>query len=183
MNESQFARMRVRFSALVTLGIWGLLAWRHFHGGVPVHHVLHRGDLPGISCWWDGILIPALTWFLVGRARRRLVVDGETPGSPRASRQVLLGWAGALGFGLALAWGTLHDAPAAASAPAILLLLGLCFPIYRAECVLGFVLGMTPAVGSVLPLTFATLMAGAGAVMYLGLRPVLIRAGRWVLGA
>jgi hypothetical protein len=161
----------------VTLAVWGLLAWRHFHGGVPVHHVLRRGDLPGISCWWDGLLAPVLAWFLAGRARGRLQASGDL----RATHPVFLGWAGGLGFGLALGWAALHAPAAAAQAPLVLLLLALLLPIHRAECLLGFVLGMTPAVGSVLPLVFGTLMAGAGAVIHLGVRAGLIRAGRWVL--
>lgn len=182
MNEIQFVRMRRRFSAAVTFGIWGLLGWKHFHGGVPVHHLLHRGDLPGISCWWDGFLLPALAWFLVGRMRPRLVKEGGIPGLDLATIQVLRAWAGALVFGAVLGWSALQASPMAASAPALLLLLGLCFPIYRAECVLGFVVGMTSALGSVLPLIFASLFAGVGAVMYLGVRPFLLRVGRWVLG-
>jgi hypothetical protein len=180
MNESQFPRFRARLVLGTTLAVWALLAWRHVHGGVPVHHVLRRGDLPGISCWWDGILAPALAWFLAGRARKRLAASGS---GLRATDPVVLGWAGGLGFGLALGWAALHAPPVAAQAPLVLLLLALLLPTYRAECVLGFVLGMTPAVGTVLPLVFATLMAAAGAAVHLGARAVVALAVRWYRGA
>jgi len=101
----------------------------------------------------------------------------------RALKGAVLALVVAFLFGLALAWGTLHQAPATASVPSVLLLLAVFFPIYRAECVLGFVLGMTPGVGSVLPLVFAVVMAGAGWVVHRGLAPALLRAARWLLSA
>ncbi|HEY2092410.1 MAG TPA: hypothetical protein VGJ81_11010 [Thermoanaerobaculia bacterium] len=30
------------------------------HGGVPVHPILRRADMPGISNWWGALIIPAL---------------------------------------------------------------------------------------------------------------------------
>lgn len=168
MLPLQFARLRRWVTTLSALAILALLTWKHTHGGVPVHHLLRRGDLPGLSCWWDGLVVPTLTWFLVGRARPRL-----TDTNPQG---VAWGWGGGLLLGAVLAWSATHGGVVAGWAPEALLLMGLAYPIYRAECVLGFVLAMTPAFGAALPLVFAGVMAGAGIVMFRGLRAL----GRWM---
>ena len=76
MNEKSFFKTRLYSTVLVTVAIWALLAWDHFHGGVPSHHILAREDLPEISNWWGGVLLPLLTWFLLYRVEKRLVRNG-----------------------------------------------------------------------------------------------------------
>jgi hypothetical protein len=48
--------------------------------------------------------------------------------------------------------------------------IALFYPVYRAECVLGFVIGMTFFLGAVLPMIAALVFAGIGAALYLGIR-------------
>lgn len=47
--------------------------------GVPAHHLLNNPDLPRISDWFGGLLLPALTWALLGLAGRRLRAT-DSPG-------------------------------------------------------------------------------------------------------
>jgi hypothetical protein len=56
-----------------------------------------------------------------------------------------------------------------------LLLLALLLPVYRAECVLGFVLGMAFVFGVVLPTAVATLIAAFSALIHRAIRPILVR--------
>ena len=58
-----------------------------------------------------------------------------------------------------------------------MLLLALLLPVYRAECVLGFVLGMTFTFGAILPTMVASVIAVFSALVQLCVRPVLM--GRW----
>ena len=51
-------------------------------------------------------------------------------------------------------------------------MLALFVPIYRAECVLGFILAMTVPFGAVLPTVFATVMSLAAVILYQGVRVV-----------
>ena len=103
--------------------------------------------------------------------------DTRSRDNPVAPDKILEHWTGVL-FGLALLYVLYHWRE-----PVNFFLLAVFFPIYRAECVLGFVLGMTPGVGSVLPLVFAVVIAGAGWVVHRGLVPALLRAARWLLSA
>ncbi len=184
MHDLQFSRLRRRFTALVTLLILAALVWKHGHGGVPRHHLLHRADLPAISCWWDAVVLPLLTWGLLGRVRGRLVSSMEEAWTPKRAAPVVLAFAGALLFGVVLSALFMGRQENALSYLVDgLVLLALLFPLYRAECVLGFVLGMTWTFGAVLPTLFACLVALMSVMLYRLIRPLLLRLGHWLLGA
>ena len=55
-----------------------------------------------------------------------------------------------------------------------LLLLSLFLPIYRAEYILGFVIGMTYTFGAVLPTGLGCILAIICAVIYLLVRPIIL---------
>jgi hypothetical protein len=85
-----------------------------------------------------------------------------------------------LGFGCALLYGAALSTvfmmgyeSASTFMFGALIVLGLFRPIHRAECVLGFILGMTYHFGPVLPAVAASVMAALVAVQYHGMRPVL----------
>lgn len=184
MNDQRLLRLRLFISGMVALLVWALLAWDHFHGGVPSHHVLHDAGMPAISNWWGGLLLPAMTWFLIGRIHRRLADPGKENGIAKAYPfAVVAGFAGSLLFGVLLSifFSTGHEAVPSYMVR-ILPLLALLFPIYRAEYVLGFVFGMTFTFGAVLPAGFAALVALVASVLYRFVRPVLLHIGRWAAG-
>jgi len=185
MTGQQFLRMRLRFSGLVAFVIWLVLLWKHFHGGVPKHHLLHNAAMPGISCWWDALVLPALTCLILTRARVRLVHQGEETGGPqKSSRHALLGFAVALLVGVMLSVLFTGGQNSALSYLVDgLFILALFLPIYRAESMLGFVLGMTFTFGAVLPLLFASFVAIVAALLYQYVRPVIVRIGLWVYGS
>jgi hypothetical protein len=54
------------------------------------------------------------------------------------------------------------------------LLLAFFVPVYRAECVLGFVIGMTFSFGAVIPTLVGSVLAILAAVLYLGVRPIIV---------
>jgi hypothetical protein len=176
-------RRRTWITALVTLFIWTLLGWEHFHGGVASHHFLHRADLPAISNWWGGLLLPVLTWFLLGRIHRRSAVHRDgTAGTSRYPRTVVAGFAGALLYGISLSTAFTLDYSAATSLMfQALFLLALFFPIYRAESVLGFVLGMTFTFGAILPTLVGSVVAVIAMLIYRYVRPVLTRFLYWIV--
>lgn len=165
MNKQQLQRRRMYFTALVILYVWGLLAWQYFHGGVPSHHILHRGDLPSISNWWGGLLLPTLTWFLAGRINQRE--------AGKYSKGVILGFFGALLYGIALSASFVYGLEQVGSymAPG-LLFLALFLPIYKSEYFLGFVLGMSYTFGALLPTGFSVIVALIAVVIYNYVRPI-----------
>ncbi|KAF1013328.1 MAG: hypothetical protein GAK31_03477 [Stenotrophomonas maltophilia] len=157
---------------LAVLAAAAHLGWEHTHGGILSHHLLNRADLPTISNAWGLLVLPVLGW-LAGS-----VVARRAAAAPSAARTALAAWAGALAVGAALSVAFVAGSESAASMVFLgVLLTGLVLPVYRAEYLFGFVLGMTFVFGSILPTLFGLLVVGISAAAHLLLRP----AGRWVL--
>lgn len=64
--------LRLIITVSISILIIGLLFWTHFNGGVPSHHILQQKELPAISNWWGGILLPILSWILLGKIKNRI---------------------------------------------------------------------------------------------------------------
>ena len=165
MKVAELLRKRFLLALFVALGIWSLLIYQHFHGGVPSHHLLQRSDLPSVSNWWGGILLPCLTWFLVGRINRR---EGTTN-----SNAVIGCFVGALVYGIALSVSFVNGYEQILSlmGPG-LLVVALFFPIYMAQYFLGFVIGMTYTFGAILPTAFGVVVGLISFVIYNYIRPI-----------
>jgi hypothetical protein len=176
-NVRRISPIRVWLTVAVTLAESAHLAWEHLNGGVVSHHILNRADLPAISNAWGLLLLPALTWFLSGLALRRASASSagkEAISRPTAS--VVAGFACALLLGVLLSVCFTHGFERAASSLFLgMLVLALLLRVYTAECLLGFVLGMTFTFGAVLPTIIGSIIAMGSAAVHLGVRPVLVR--------
>ena len=174
MTKKEFFRTRLFFTGFATIAIGALLIWNNFNGGVPSHYVLADESLPLISNWWGGVLIPTLTWFLTGRIQKRIIRSGNSITS-HTLNQAIYGLFGGLSFGIILAvffsFGN-TDVPGSMSLG--LLALAFFFPIYRAECLLGFVFGMTYTFGAFLPTGIGSILALIGVAIFLLVRPGII---------
>ncbi len=173
MSEKEFFKTSMYFTGAVTLAMWSLLTWNHYHGGIPSHHILARKDLPEISNLWGAVLIPLLTGFLLYRIKKRLVRNaGGKSIATKSVVHVLYGFSGALLFGILLAvFFALGYSDATGYMFYGLFVLAFLFPIYRGECILGFVLGMTFTFGPVLPTGIGSIFALISTVLYLYVRP------------
>ncbi|MET0289082.1 MAG: hypothetical protein ABW178_05600 [Pseudoxanthomonas sp.] len=140
------------------------LGWEHTHGGIQRHHFLNDASMPAISNVWGLVVLPLLGALAGGVVVRRA---DRRAGAIIPAMAGFLGSVGA-GAALAVAFAT-HGEPAATQvALAILIASALC-PVYRAEYLFGFVMGMTFVFGPVLPALVASL-------------PMLISAlSRWVV--
>lgn len=170
---------------IVTLLIWGLLAWNHFHGGVPAHYVLNDKTLPRISNWWGGIWLPLLTWVVLSRVKRRLKRRSAT--GAKTSQHELLPVAGLFTIGLVLGASisvafTYNFKPFLDNSLYLVLLLCLLLPIFFGECILGFVVGMTYTFGAILPTVFILLVGLVGYILFRFVRPLLRRLFRVLRG-
>jgi len=159
---------RIYFTVLVSIAIWILLTWNYFHGGVPAHHLLDRKDLPTITNWWGGILLPLLSWILLYRIHMRLLTTPEKKLSKFLSMKPVI-----YGFTLALLSGILLSVFFSYGFTKIppymmlgIFLLAFFVPVYRAECLLGFVLGMTFTFGAILPTAAGLILVFICAVIY-----------------
>ena len=149
------------------------LAWESINGGVQSHHLLARPDLPAVSNWWGLVLLPLLGWLASRRAVR------ETTSDDRAARRPVLRFMGALLVGLVLSSSFAAGFDSVARVIFLAsLAVGLILPIYRAEYIFGFVLGMSFVVGPVLPTIAALLGAAISAVVHFAVRPGVARLFR-----
>jgi hypothetical protein len=170
MNEKSFFKTRMYITGMVTLGIWSLLAWNYYHGGVPGHHILARKDMPEISNWWGGLLLPLLTWFLGYRIQKRLIKSKST-----AAIDIVYGFFSAMLFGMVLsAFFTFGNTDVPGYMLMALLLISMFLPVYRAECFLGFVIGMAYTFGVAIPILVASIFSTIGVILYLYLRPAVL---------
>lgn len=176
MNEAVLFKTRIYFSGIVTCAIWTLLAWNHYHGGVPSHHILANKDLPEISNWWGGLLLPLLTWFLLYRIQKRIIRHNEENAETSTYyNHILYRFAGSLLFGVLLSvFFTFGYSDVTGYMILGLFPLAMFFPIYRAECLLGFVMGMTFTFGAVLPTGIGCIFASVSAILYLLVRPGIV---------
>ncbi len=176
MNERSFYTGRIYFSLFITIAIWSLLVFYLFHGGVPGHHILANEDLPEISNWWGGLLLPLLAWLLSYRTQKRIFSNSDrNPDPSNQQRSALYGFVGSLIYGILVATSfAFKNTDITGNMMLALLPMALFIPIYRAEYVLGFVIGMTFTFGAVLPTGIACLFAAAGFVIYRYIRQGII---------
>jgi len=175
MNGLPTKRLQIIITVVVLLAEAAHLAWEHFHGGILSHHLLNRSDLPSASNAWGLLLLPVLAWVLSGFALRR-AETGEA-----ARRSVLAGFVAGLAIGGALALAfTFNFGQVASLLFQGLLLLALVFRVYRGECLLGFVLGMTFTFGAVLPTLIGGIIALLSAIAHRIVYPLASRAWLWL---
>ncbi|GAA4355218.1 hypothetical protein GCM10023185_17840 [Hymenobacter saemangeumensis] len=171
-------RLRIGSTLIISVLILGLLLWNHFHGGVPSHHILQQKDLPSISNWWGAIVLPALTWILVGRTIARIEKRGALswPGHKAVLVKPMLLFISGLTLGVLIAIAfTFNYTPFLDNIPYLILLLSLVVPIFFSEFILGFIIGMTYTFGVILPMVFILVLAAIGFAVYTFIRPLLIK--------
>jgi len=139
------------------------LTMEHLGGGVQSHHLLNRADMPAISNWLGLLTLPAIGLALGWRTRR---LGGYT-------RAVWTGLIVAFLYGTAMATGFKLGAMGLTQTLFLgLFAVAILAPVYRAECVAGFVAGMAFTFGGVLPLLVALVFATLSAVVRFGARAV-----------
>ncbi len=183
MTEKSFFIRRLYFTGLVSIGIWALLIWNHYHGGVPSHHLLQQENLPKISNWWGGLLLPLLTFFLTYRIQNRLFRNNDNKSKPlKISIKYTYRFIFALVFGILLSvFFALGHSNLSVYLMYGLFLLALFFPIYRAESFLGFIIGMTFSFGAVLPTIVGAIFVLIGALLYQYVRTGIIFTMRKII--
>lgn len=166
MNEERLSRISAYFISVVTITIWSLLTWQYFNEGVPSHYLFQNPEYPELSNWWGALLLPVLSWFLLGRIKKRII------SSPEESRllltkQVIISLLLSLIYGAILSLTFLYGYAEVSSVlfPGILFF-ALFVRVYREEFILGFILSMSFTFGAVLPTIFAALIALASAIVY-----------------
>ncbi|MDP1842732.1 MAG: hypothetical protein Q8K64_04870 [Sediminibacterium sp.] len=171
---------RIFLTSTVTIMILGLLFWQYFHSGVPSHHILQQKDLPEISNWWGGLLLPVLTWILLGRIEKRNNIQVTLIQLAKDQHIKIIGlFLLGLILGISIAMSFTNDYKLFLdNVLYVLLIFSLIFPVYYAEFILGFILGMTYTFGAILPTIFILIIAALGFLIYRFIRPLILRATR-----
>jgi hypothetical protein len=177
MNTKKLYYYRLYFTGVVTIVIWSLLVWTHYHGGVQSHHLLHREELPSISNWWSGLLIPFLSWILLYRIQKRvLVAQFEKSLLVKLYGNIMRAFIFSLCYGILISiLFTYHVASIPGYMILGILLIAFFYPVYRSECILGFVLGMSVTFGAFIPIMVACIFSLIGLLIYRFIRPVLLK--------
>lgn len=164
-------RLRLAFTAFVAFAEAAHLAIEHLHGGIARHHLLHDPTLPAVWNGWGLLLLPLLAWIASARAFRRPRTHWQLhrPFVMRACGALLMGGALSMAFSMGA------DGLAGVLFPGIALC-GIALRAYRAEYVLGFVLGMAYTFGAVLPMVIGGGIALLSAVLWRVIVPLLGRA-------
>lgn len=149
-------RLRILITTIVTLLVWGHIAWDHFHGGIPTHYLLHDDNLPGIPNWLGGIILPFFTWFLLYRIHARI----DWPDIPVASesfRDVLFRFIAAFLVSVSIAIFFTMEIDIIDYIMGGIFLLAFFFPLYKSEYLLGWVLGSSFTFGAMIPIGFGSI--------------------------
>ena len=176
MQRQNLTNIKACIVGVVTFLIFSFLIWEHFHGGVTSHHLLHQQDLPSISNWWSGILLPILTWFLLSRIEKRLDKNiSQTKQTNNAVSTVFWLFITGLVFGILLSTSfTTEYKPFLDNVLYVIIILSFIIPVYYSEFILGFILGMTYTFGAVIPTVFILTVAVIGLVVYRIIRPIVL---------
>ena len=171
MSDNLTLKFRITFTGVITILVWISLAWDYFNEGVPTHHILQSEDLPGVSNWWGGIAIPLITWFLLSRIARR---TKNNQNNANELAQLKYGFLGALSFGIILSilFTLGSDLPGYMMIGAIII--SFFVPLYKAEYLLGFIIGMTYTFGGVLPIIIVLLLFIVFTITYKLIRSAVI---------
>lgn len=180
MQGQELTKIKAFIVGVVTLLIFSFLFWEHFHGGVTSHHILHQQDLPSISNWWSGLLLPVLTWFLLSKIEKRLdKKKSEKEQRSKALSKVFWIFLTGLVFGLLLSTSFTYEyKPFLDNVLYVLIVLSFIIPVFYSEFILGFILGMTYTFGAIIPTVFILIIAVIGLLAYRIIRPIILSLGR-----
>ena len=172
MTDEGSHRLEAGVTVFALLFAGTYLAWQATHGGVVSHHLLDQRNLPAISNWWGLAILPLIGGLAAWSVQRRAAAN------PKELTQAAAATVGALLVGAAMSVSFLIDSNG--SAPFYILLAalvaGLLWPVYRAEYIFGFFIGMSYGIGLVLPAVPAFIVVAISAFFHLLLRPALASA-------
>jgi hypothetical protein len=172
LNKKAYLKKRILFTGIVTLLVWVNLIWDYLHNGVPSHHILQREDLPGISNWWGGIAVPLITWLLLVLIVKR--ANSNKTSATNKLNNAIYGFLGALLFGIILSFLFTVGSNIQGYMMIGVILVSFFIPLYKAEFLLGFIIGLTYTFGGILPIGIGILLTIIFTIAYKFVRTALL---------
>lgn len=181
MDKTSFVKIRFFATGAISIAIWSLLVWNYYHGGVTGHHLLADKSMPRISNGWGALVIPLLAWFLTYRVQQRIFPHQVSQIEKATMKSVIYAFLFSLLYGIMLSLFFVMGYPGITSYMTLAIFaVALFFPVYRAECFLGYVLGLTFSFGAVIPTTVGSLIVLICFVMYGYVRKAILYIGSLV---
>jgi len=155
-------RNRIIITLIITLLVWGHVIWDYFHGGIPVHYLFMDENMPPMPDWLGAIILPFYSWVALGQIHKR--VDAPEPKDSYLT--VFLRFLLALGVALTIAICFENGIEIPGYVLLSIFVFAFFFPLYRAEFVMGWVLGLSYTFGAIIPMLFGLVFAGLFFVLY-----------------
>jgi len=180
MTEKKFKALKYYVIAVTVFFVAGHLLWEHLNGGILGHHLMLHPDYPLISNWWGLLILPSLAWLSILRIERRITLQpGDEPVRAKILRVVLIGFFGMLVLSLVQSVSVIFGYENVAMYLSLgLVVVGLFLPIYKAECIFGYVFGSIVFTGSVIPLIGILVIAGISWFSHACIKPLVFRVIR-----
>lgn len=165
MKANSVSQHRLNFTISVAGFVALLLIGEALNGGVVTHYLLAREDMPGISNFWGLVTLPVLAWLLFPSNESNGAQSSE--GWVGFSNATWLRFGGALAYGATMGAGFELGYDQVTSIMLMILFpIGVFYPLYRGELVVGFVMGMTYTFGGVIPVAAAGVVALTSLVLH-----------------
>lgn len=177
MTDKQFKKLKYYVIAITILFVVGFLLWEHLNGGIVSHHLMHHSDYPSISNWWGLLILPFLAWLSTVRIEKRVTLQpSDAPVRAKILRFVLIGFFCMLVLSLVQSLSVIFGYGNVAMYLSLgLLLVGLFLPIYKAECIFGYVFGSIVFSGAIIPLIGILVIAGFSWFSHVCIKPLVFR--------
>lgn len=173
MTATSTSTHRLYFTFSVAGFVALLLAGEAINGGVVTHHLMASADMPGISNWWGLVTLPVLAWLLFPASESGSEKESEneivepSKGWFGFSKAVWKRFAAAIAYGGIMAVGfELGYDQVTGNMLMILFPVGIFYPLYRGELVVGFVMGMTYTFGGIIPIGAAAIVGLASLMLH-----------------
>ncbi|WP_405601939.1 MULTISPECIES: hypothetical protein [unclassified Pseudoalteromonas] len=180
MTEKQFEKLKYYVISITILFVVGHLLWEHLNGGILSHHLMHHPDYPSISNWWGLLILPFLAWLSTVRIEKRVTLQpNDAPVRAKTLRVVRVGFFGMLilSFVQSFSFSVGYENVAIYLSLG-LVVVGLFLPIYRAECIFGYVFGSIVFTGAIIPLIGILVMTGISWFSHVCIKPLVFRVVR-----
>lgn len=153
--KNQFSQnLRILITTVVTLLVWGHIAWDYFHEGIPTHYIFQSDDMPGLPNWWGGIVLPFFTYFLLFRISKRL----NQPENGESLQLIGLRFFLGVLFAMSIFVAFMNGIDITDYIMGSIFLLAFVFPLYKSEYFLGWVLGSSFTFGAIIPILFGSML-------------------------
>lgn len=162
MKNQLSQKLQLFITAIITLTIFGHIAWDYFHGGIPTHYILQSKDMPGIPNWWGAIVLPIFTYFLLFRISKRL----DQPDNKESLKLISLRLLTGLLFAISISVTFLNGIEVTDYIMGLIFTLAFMFPLFKSEYLLGWVLGAAFTFGAIIPIVFGSMLCLVFFIIY-----------------